>query len=88
MYSRPEASSSFSEGLDLHQKVRASQLRHGDRHGPRRRRAEITPAQISVFLEFDRLCDVVDCKNNVLDRRAAAIEAGSDVLANLLDLRL
>ena len=43
-------------------------------------------AQIGVFVEFDRLCDVADRKNYVLDRRAAAIEAGTDVLANLFDL--
>ena len=31
---------------------------------------------------------MADRKNNVLDRRAAGIEAGADVLANLFDLRL
>src|SRR5262245_46793998 len=86
MYSRP-ALSYLGESLDLHQKIWASQLRHGNRRTLRRRRTEITLAQIGVFVEFDRLCDVADCKNNVLDRRAAAIEAGTDVLANLFDLR-
>src|ERR1700730_3816264 len=95
MRSRLAAGSSFSlalldrgEGLDLHQEVAAGQLRHGDRRALRRRRAEIALAQIGVFVEFGRLCDVADRKDNVLDRRATGIEAGVDVLADLLDLRL
>src|SRR6516164_1929260 len=86
-YSRP-ALSNLGEGLDLHKKIRASQLLRGDCRTLRRRRAEITLPQIGVSIEFDGLCNVADRKNNVLDRRAAAIEAGTDVLANLFDLRL
>ena len=82
------ALSNLGEGLDLHQKIRANQLRHWERRTFRRRRAEIALAQIGVFVEFDRLCDVAVRKNNVLDRSAAGIEAGTDVLANLFDLRL
>jgi len=63
-------------------------MRHWERRTFRRRRAEIALAQIGVFVEFDRLCDVAVCKNNVLDRRTASIEAGTDVLANLFDLSL
>ncbi len=45
-------------------------------------------AQIGVFVEFERLRDVTERENNVLDRRAAGIEAGTDVFANLFDLRM
>jgi len=45
-------------------------------------------AQIGIFVEFERLRDVADREHNVLDRRAAAIEADTDVFANLFDLRL
>src|SRR5215831_5470656 len=78
----------LGEGLDLHKKIRTIQLRHGNRRALRRRRAKIALTQIGVFVEFDRLCDIADRKNNILDRRAAGIEAGSDVLAKLFDLRL
>jgi hypothetical protein len=61
-------------------------LRHGDHRALRRRRAEIALTQIGVFFEFGGLGDVADRKDNVLDRRAAGIEA-RDVVADLLDLR-
>ena len=70
-----------------HQEIRVSQLRDGDHRTVRRRRAEIALAQIGVFVEFRGRRDMADRKNNVLDPRAAGIEAGADVLANLLDLR-
>jgi hypothetical protein len=81
------ASSNLGECLDLHQKIWANQLRHWQRRTFRRRRAEIALAQFGIFVEFDRLCDIAVRKNNVLDRSAARVEAGPDVLPNLLDLR-
>ena len=49
--------------------------------------AEIALAQIGVFLELGRLYDVTDRKGNILNRRAAGVEARVNVLADLLDLR-
>jgi len=80
---RVTALSDLGEGFDLHQEIRVGQLRQADRRALRRRRAEIALAQIGIFVEFDRLCDVADRKNNVLDCRAAGIKAGTVVLANL-----
>ena len=75
------------EGLDLHQEIGVGQLRDGDGRALRRSRAEIALPQIGVFVEFGRLCDVTDRKDNILNRRATGIQARVDVLANLLDLR-
>src|SRR4051794_7454267 len=87
MYSRP-ALSNLGEGLNLHQKIRSSQSRRRDSCTLGRKRAEIVLAQINVFVEFERLRDVAERENNVLDRSAAGIEAGTDVFADLFDLRL
>ena len=84
----PRALLGGGEGVDLHEVVGAGQLRHRHDRAPRRRRAEITLPQIGVFVEFGGLCHVTDGKDDVLDRGAAGVKAGADVLPDLLDLRL
>ena len=51
-----------------------------------RRWAEIACAQFGVFLEFGGVFDLADCEDDVVDRRAAGIETGVDIFADLLDL--
>jgi TolB-like protein len=75
------------EGLNFQQVVRIGQLRRRDRRAFRRRRAEKTRQQIGVFVEFRQRRDVVDGKDDVVDGCATGLEAGTDVIANLFDLR-
>ena len=84
----PRALLGGGERLDLHEVFGADQLRHRHDRAVRRRRAEVVPAQIGVFIEFSGLCHITDGKDDVLDRGAAGGKAGADVLPDLLDLRL